>query len=101
VNEELPVEGEGVENLDAVVSLRQSYFTYDYPKTSASLNVDAYPGLSQWGRLRIESNFSVRREIVHDFTVGLTAYDSYDNQPPTAEARKNDFGVTLTVGWVF
>jgi hypothetical protein len=101
VNEELPVEGEGVENLDALISLRQSYFTYDFPRTSTTLSVEAYPGLSQWGRLRLESNFSIRREIVHDFTVGLTAYDSYDNQPPTAEARKNDFGVTFTVGWVF
>lgn len=101
VNEELPVDGEPVSNLDGLISLRQSFFTYDFPKTSMSLAADLYPGLSQWGRLRIESNFNIRREIVHDFTVGLTAYDSYDNQPPTAEARKNDFGVTFTVGWTF
>ena len=92
VNEELPVDGEGVENLDALISFRQSFFTYDYPKTSLTLAADVYPGLSQWGRVRIEFNGSIKREVVHDFTVGLTVYDSYDNKPPTAEARKNDVG---------
>lgn len=101
VNEELPVEGEGVENLDAVFALRQSYFTYDYPKTSMSVAADVYPGLSQWGRVRVEFNGSIRREIVHDFTIGLTVYDSYDSRPPSADARKNDVGLSLTVGWTF
>jgi hypothetical protein len=101
VNKELPVDGDGVENLDAFFSMRQSFFTYDYPKTSMTLAADMFPGLSQWGRVRIEFNGSIKREIIHDFTVGLTVYDSYDNKPPTAEARKNDFGVTLTVGWTF
>lgn len=101
VNEELPVDGEGVENLDALVSFRHSFFTYDYPKTSLTLATDVYPGLSQWGRVRIEFNSSIKREVVHDFTIGLTAYDSYDNKPPTAEARKNDVGITFTVGYTF
>lgn len=101
VNEELPVDGDAVSNLDGLISLRQSFFTYDFPKTSMSLAADFYPGLSQWGRFRLESNFSIRREIMHDFTVGLTAYDSFDNQPPSADARKNDFGVTFTIGWTF
>lgn len=101
VNEELPVEGEAVANLDGLLSLRHSFYTYDFPKTSLSLAADLFPGLSQWGRVRLESNFSIRREIVHDLTVGLTAYDSFDNQPPAADARKNDFGVTFTIGWTF
>ncbi len=71
------------------------------PKTNITLALDAYPGLSQWGRLRTEFNGSVKREIVHDFTLGFTIYDSYDNRPPTAEARKNDVGLSLTIGWTF
>ena len=101
VNEELPVDGEAVENLDGLISFRQSYFTYDYPKTSLSLAAEVYPGLSQWGRVRVEFNGSMKREIIHDFTVGLTVYDSYDNKPPTAEARKNDVGITFNVGYTF
>jgi hypothetical protein len=101
VNKELPVDGDGVENLDAFMSLRQSYFTYDFPKTNMTMLLDVYPSLSQWGRIRLEFNGSVKREIIHDFTVGLTIYDSYDNKPPTEESRKNDVGLSLTVGWTF
>jgi hypothetical protein len=101
VNEELPVDGEGVENLDGLISFRYSYFTYDYPKTDLSFSTDVFPGLSQWGRVRVEFNSTMKREIVHDFTVGLTVYDSYDNKPPTAEARKNDVGITFTIGYTF
>lgn len=101
VNEELPVDGEAVENLDAFASMRQSYFTYDFPKTSLSLAADLYPSLSNWGRTRVEFNGSLKREIIRDFTVGVTAYDSYDSRPPTVDARKNDFGLTITVGWTF
>lgn len=101
VNQELPVDGDAVENLEAMLSVRQSYFTYDYPKTTMSLATDFYPSLSQWGRVRVELNSSIKREVIHDFTVGFTVYDSYDNRPPTAEARKNDVGLTLTIGWTF
>ena len=101
LNEELPVEGEAVTNLDAIVAVRQSYFTYDYPRTSISFGFDVYPGLSQWGRVRLELNSSVKREVMRDFTVGFTIYDSYDSKPPTVDAKKNDVGLSLTVGWVF
>jgi hypothetical protein len=101
VNKEIPVDGEGVENLDAFISMRQSYFTYDYPKTNMTTSLDVFPSLSQWGRLRLEFNGSFKREIVHDFTVGLTIYDSYDSKPPTVESRKNDVGLSLTAGWTF
>ena len=101
VNEELPVDGDAVTNLDAVLSLRQSYFTYDYPKTNMSVAVEVFPGISQWGRVRVEFNSSIKREVVRDFTVGLNVYDSYDSKPPTAEAKKNDVGLSLTIGWTF
>ena len=40
-------------------------------------------------------------EIVRDFSVGFTIYDSYDNRPPSADASKNDVGLSLTIGWTF
>jgi putative salt-induced outer membrane protein YdiY len=101
VNEELPVDGAAVTNLDGLLSIRQSYFTYNYPKTNMSLSLDVFPGLSQWGRVRLEFNGAIKREIIRDFTVGFTIYDSYDNKPPTADARKNDVGLSLTAGWSF
>jgi len=100
-NREQPVDGEGVTNLDALIVTRGSYFTYDSPKTNLSMNVSLYPGLSQWGRIRIEFDSTISREIITDFTIGFNIYDSYDNRPPSADARKNDVGLSLTVGWTF
>lgn len=98
---EIPTDGETTQQLDALLSVRQSYFTYDTPKTDISMTANVYPGLSEWGRLRIEFDGKLKREIVKDFTVGFSIYDSYDNRPPTEGARKNDVGLSLTVGWTF
>lgn len=98
---EIPTEGETTQQLDALLSVRQSYFTYDTPKTDISMTVNMYPGLSEWGRVRIELDGKLRREIVKDFTIGFSIYDSYDNRPPTEGARKNDVGLSLTIGWTF
>lgn len=98
---ELPVDGDATESLDALLVVRQSYFTYDSPKTDISTILNVYPGLSQWGRVRLEFDGKVKREIVKDFTVGVSIYDSYDTRPPSADARKNDIGFSVTVGWTF
>jgi Protein of unknown function, DUF481 len=98
---ELPTDGDSVQFLDALFSVRQSFFTYDSPKTDISMSLDVFPGLTQWGRLRAQFDGEFRREIVHDFTVGFTIYDSYDNRPPSADASKNDVGLSLTIGWTF
>jgi Protein of unknown function, DUF481 len=98
---EVPVDGNSTQEFEALIGARQSYFTYDTPKTNISTNVALYPSLSQTGRVRIELNGQVNREIVKDFTVGFTIYDSFDNRPPSEGARKNDVGLSLTIGWTF
>jgi len=101
VTQEIPVSGDTTSNVEASLGLSISYFTYDTPKTSFSLSVAAYPSLNVGGRVRVELDTSLNREIVSDFTVGFTVYNSYDSKPPTEGAKKNDIGVTLNVGWVF
>jgi hypothetical protein len=100
-NRELPVGGTGVQNLEGLLSVRQSFFTYDYPKTDISSGVDVYPSFSQWGRTRVQFNGNIKREVVHNLTVGLTIYNSYDSRPPSEDARKNDVGLSFTIGWTF
>lgn len=98
---EVPVVGDSTQELEALLAVRQSYFTYDTPKTNISTGLYLYPSLSQWGRARLELNGQLNREIVKDFTVGFTIYDSYDSNPPTEGARTNDVGLSLTIGWTF
>jgi hypothetical protein len=100
-NREVPVDGEQKDNLEAFIGASYSFFTYNTPKTNIVIGFVLIPSLSDTGRVRTEFNATVSREIVKDFTVGTTVYHSYDNRPPTEDAKKHDLGVTLSVGWTF
>jgi hypothetical protein len=88
-------------NLEAFVSAQHSVFRYDYPKTDITSAVTVYPGLSTWGRIRSEIDISASREIVKDFTINLSFYDSYDSDPPDPTSTKNDYGLVTSLGWTF
>ena len=101
LNEENPVEGESTANVEAFAGTTYSYFTYDTPKTNVSTTFLLYVSLNVSGRYRTEFDLSLQREIVRDFTVGMTAYDSYDSKPPAGSTSGHDLGISLTVGWTF
>ena len=101
VNQEVPVEGESTTNLEAVVGFNYTAFTYDFPNTDIELGAMTYLGLSQWGRVRVEANARLRRELFRDFHFGIKAYESYDSDPATEGAERNDWGVSLSLGYTF
>jgi hypothetical protein len=101
VNREKPVEGESTTNLEAAAGFDWSNFAYDFPNTDIHLDAMGYLGLTQWGRLRLEASASLKRELFKDFYFGLKSYESYDSQPATEGAQKNDWGLTLTLGYSF
>lgn len=98
VNREVPIEGEATTNVEALVSFSYANFAYDFPNTDIQVDVVAYLGLNQWGRGRVEANVRLSREVFKDFYVGVRGYESYDSQPATEGAEKNDWGLTLTLG---
>lgn len=101
VNNEESVDGSATQNLEAVFAMRTSYFTYDSPKTNANLYVQYFPSLSQWGRQRVQLDASLKRELLKDFMVGFTVYNTYDSKPPNEGASHNDVGIGITIGWTF
>jgi len=101
INREKPVEGESTTNLEAAAGVDYSNFAYDFPNTDIRVTAMGYLGLNQWGRFRLEANSSLRREVFSDFYVGLNFYESYDSEPATAGAQKNDWGAGLTLGYSF
>jgi hypothetical protein len=101
VNREKPIEGESTTNIEAVLGLNYANFAYDFPNTDIQISTFAYLGLNQWGRFRLEASASLRRELFSDFFFGLKGYVSYDNEPPTAGAQKNDWGLSLSLGFSF
>jgi hypothetical protein len=101
VGAEKPVDNGSSTNVDALGMVNASMFNYDYPKTSLDLAVLVFPSLNDLGRIRINANLAYSRELIKDFNFSVTAYNSYDNRPPTAGASKNDVGFSLALGWTF
>jgi hypothetical protein len=101
LNREKPVEGESTTNVEAAAGFNWANFAYDFPNTDIQVAAFGYLGLSQWGRFRLEANASLRREVFADFYVGVKAYESYDSHPATEGAQKNDWGLSLTLGYTF
>jgi hypothetical protein len=100
-NREHPLEGDSASSLEAVFVTRWQLFSYSFPKTNLTFAFYLYPSLTESGRVRGDCNLSLKREVWRDFTFGVQFYDSFDNRPVVTGAAKNDWGATLSLGWVF
>ncbi len=76
-------------------------FRYDRPKLDASLTSQVFPSFSIKGRVRMQNDLRVSYELVKDFMLTGTLFDTYDSKPPAEGIPKNDFGTTLAISWTF
>ena len=88
-------------NLEGLVMIQYKKFRYIFPKMTIDAQYIIYPGLSDWGRMRMDLQVNTSYEFFKDFNVGLSFYDSYDNRPSAKAASTNDFGINFTIGYVF
>jgi len=88
-------------NLDALFMINYKRFYYSTPKLSINAAYTIYPGLSDWGRIRMQADLNVSVEIFKDFQTGLVFYYSFDNKPPEGSLSTNDYGIMFTLGYVF
>ena len=88
---------DGVEGL-----IRSSFdiFKLNIPKTRLSANVNLFPGITESGRIRINTDIKLRNEIFRDVFWDLSFYSSYDNQPADGFERE-DFGIITSLGATF
>jgi hypothetical protein len=100
-NNEQGIDTEATQNLEGLLSLTTSYYTYDRPKTNVDASVQYYPSLSNWGRQRLQVDASIKREIMRDFFVSTNVFETLDTAPPNPEFAQNDFGIVLSVGWSY
>jgi hypothetical protein len=104
VSRETPIGDEDPSDyfLSAALSGSYHFFLYNYPKTDISVDLNILPGITDWPRVRVNFNGSLKREIVTDFTVNFSISDAYDSQPAGGEESANhDLAVVLSVGWTF
>ena len=75
-------------------------FKHTIPRTSLSANVNVFPGITESGRLRVNTDISLRNEIVRSVFWDLSFYSTYDNRPPDGAAR-DDYGIVTSIGASF
>jgi hypothetical protein len=101
-NQEQSIEsGQFTGNLDALFGVIYKRFYHNTPKLSINANYLLYPGLSDWGRIRMQGDLSVSVEIFKDFNIGIVSYYSFDNHPPAGSLSNDDYGLMLTIGYEF
>ena len=88
---------DGVEGL-----IRSSFdiFRLNIPMTRLTANINLFPGITESGRIRINTDITLRNEIVRDFFWDLSFYSSYDNQPAEGFVSE-DYGIITSLGATF
>ena len=101
-NEEQSIEtNQFTGNLDAVFEAKYMRFYYSTPKLSIDADYLIFPGITDWGRIRMQADLDVSVEIFKDFLMGLVFYYSYDNRPPEGSFSNSDYGLMFTIGYKF
>ncbi len=98
---EQPVSGTSTNDLAAVVAAQFSSFTYDFPKVTIGATLAVIPYITQGGRVRVNFNGMIKREIARDFYLSLSIFDNFDNRDPSTGQAKNDWGPVLSIGYSF
>lgn len=88
-------------SLEGILGLDWRIFDFASPKTSLTARAVLFPGITESGRYRTDSNISLRREIVSDFFLDLSFYHSYDSEPPDEFAASTDYGFVTSLGYSF
>jgi putative salt-induced outer membrane protein YdiY len=75
-------------------------FKHTIPVTRLSASISVFPGITESGRLRVNSNVSLRNEIVRSVFWDLTFFSRFDNRPPEG-ASEEDYGIVTSIGASF
>jgi hypothetical protein len=100
VNREKPVEGESTTNLEAAFGFDYANFAYDY-RTRTSRRGQGFRGPQPVGPHPARGERHPEARAVPDFYFGLKGYESFDSDPATEGAARNDWGLTLSLGYSF
>jgi hypothetical protein len=77
-----------------------TFSTFRFKTLNLNSQTLLFPSVSDPGRFRLSTQSSLRIELVRNFYWNFQLYENYDSRPPT-DARKNDLGITTSLGWTF
>ena len=82
----------------ALASIDVDIFKFD--KTNLAITANAFPSLSQPGRVFASTNATYYLKFFGNFTWNLSFYGNWDNQPPP-HFSGSDYGTSTGLGWTF
>jgi hypothetical protein len=88
-------------SIEGVITGEYWYSRFDDPETSIDITLNVFPGLTEWGRVRLDCDVAFKREFFKDFYFEISAFYNHDTHPPNEDADKYDFGVVTSIGWNF
>ncbi len=86
------------QNVEALLGVQYTMFHFDrYNLQSQAL---IYPGLTDAGRIRVTGKTTFSLKLVNNFHIDFSFLDNFDSSPPF-NAKRNELGVSNTLGWTF
>ena len=86
------------QNMEAVAGLQYNFIRFNFGEFDSQLQ--AFPGLTDAGRIRLKTNNSLTIKLRNNFHLAFTFWDNFDSEPPPT-AKKNELGVSSGIGWSF
>ena len=86
-------------SLEAVAGMTFNFYRYADPERSLTTRWTLFPSLTESGRLRTDFRTTFKLELINDLFWSMELYYQGDNKPPSADAKKSDYGITTSVGW--
>jgi hypothetical protein len=81
-----------------MLSVVWTFFRFN--KTDLRSRLIVFPSLSTPSCVRLQANTNLRFKIASDLWWGFHIYENYDGKPPLP-TKKNDLGVSTSIGWTF
>ena len=75
-------------------------FKHTLPITRLSASINVFPGITESGRMRINTDITLRNEIMRSVFWDLSIYSTFDNRPPEG-ASEEDYGIVTSIGASF
>jgi putative salt-induced outer membrane protein YdiY len=85
-------------NADAVAGF--DFNTFRFKTTDIRSRLISYPSLTTPGRVRLQTTSDLYIKVVKDLYWGFHLYENFDSKPPVS-AKKNDLGISTSIGWKF
>lgn len=86
------------QNVEGLAGFAYQLFHFDRYNLQSQLMV--FPGLSDTGRVRLTTKTTLTVKLVNNFHTDFSFWDNFDSSPPTG-AKRNELGVSNTIGWTF